>query len=356
MGRALEQSLLDKWLAQIANKRNVFSTVLCVEDQKQSLSLVSSGGEMQTGDRYFIASVTKLYVTAVILKLRAEQRLGLDDPISEYLSKEIIAGLHMMENRDYAEEITVKQLMSNTSGIPDYFSGDVFSELIAGHDQAWSLDKTLNAARRRKPKFKPGQEKKAQYSDTNYRLLGLIIENIKDDSIQSVFKEYIFDKLNLTQTYFYHNPEDTTPVPFYYKKKRLDLPQYMASIGAEGGIVSTARETMIFLRAFFNGELFPIGDLEELQREWNFLWAPGPFFYGTGISRQPLSPFGLRRGLIGHWGQSAAFAFHHPESGLYFTGTVNQAVGQSAAVQAMTRIIRQYGREKKALRLHADVP
>jgi D-alanyl-D-alanine carboxypeptidase len=356
MGRSLEQSLLDEWLARLANKRNVFSTVLCVEDQMQSLSLVSSGGEMQTEDRYFIASVTKLYVTAVLLKLRAEQRIGLDDPIGRYLSKEIMAGLHMMENRDYTEEITVKQLMSNTSGIPDYFSGDVFSDLIAGHDQAWSLDKTLNAARRQKPKFKPGQRNKAQYSDTNYRLLGQMIENIKGESIQSVFKEYIFDKLNLTQTYFFDDPEDTSPVPFYYKKKRLDLPLYMASIGTEGGIVSTARETMIFLRSFFNGDLFPISDLDELQRQWNFLWAPGPFFYGIGISRQPLSPFGLRRGLIGHWGQSGAFAFHHPESGLYFTGTVNQAVGQSAAVQAMTRIIRQYGREKKALRLHADAP
>ena len=71
------------------------------------------------------------------------------------------------------------------------------------------------------------------------------------------------------------------------------------------------------------------------------------FFYGTGISRQPLSPISLGRGLIGHWGQSGAFAFHHPESGLYFTGTVNQAVGQSAAVQAMTIIIRHYGRRRR---------
>lgn len=356
MGRALEQSLLDEWLERIANKKNVFSTVLCVEDQEQSLSLVSSGGAMKTEDRYFIASVTKLYVTAVILKLRAEQRIGLDDPIGKYLPEEIMAGLHRMENKDYSGEITVKQLMSNTSGIPDYFSGKVFSDLIAGHDQAWSLDKTLDEARRQKPKFKPGQRNKAQYSDTNYRLLGRMIENIKGEPIQNVFKEYIFDRLNLTQTYFFHDPEDTSPVPFYYKKKRLDLPLYMASIGAEGGIVSTARETMMFLRSFFNGELFPIGDLDELQRQWNFLWAPGPFFYGTGISRQPLSPFSLGRGLIGHWGQSGAFAFHHPESGLYFTGTVNQAVGQSAAVQVMTRIIRHYGREKKTLHLHTDTP
>ena len=44
MGRALEQSLLDEWLERIANKKNVFSTVLCVEDQEQSLSLVSAAG------------------------------------------------------------------------------------------------------------------------------------------------------------------------------------------------------------------------------------------------------------------------------------------------------------------------
>ena len=157
---------------------------------------------MKTEDRYFIASVTKLYVTAVILKLRSERRIGLDDPIGKYLPEEIMAGLHRVENKDYSEEITVKQLMSNTSGIPDYFSGKVFSDLIAGHDQAWSLDKTLDAARRQKPRFKPGQRNKAQYSDTNYRSLGRIIENIKGEPIQNVFKEYIFDRLNLMQTYF----------------------------------------------------------------------------------------------------------------------------------------------------------
>lgn len=354
MGTTLKQAVLDACVTQTANKKNVFSTVMCVEDQERSLSIVSSGGDMRPDDRYFIASVTKLYVTAVLLKLRAERRLELHDPIGKHLPEEIMTGLHRFKNRDYGEEITVQHLMSNTSGIPDYFSGTVFSNLIAGKDQAWSLDQVLAEAKRKTPKFKPGQKKKAQYSDTNYRLLGQIIEHVKGESIQAVFQEYIFDKLKLTQTYFYHDPEDASPIPFHYKQKRLDLPLYMASVGAEGGIVSTARETMTFLRSFFNGDLFPLGDLGELQRQWNFLFAPGPFFYGIGISRQPLSPFSLGRGLIGHWGQSGAFAFHHPESGLYFTGTVNQAVGQTAAVQAMSRIIRHYVREKKALRLHAD--
>lgn len=356
MGTFLEQSLLDEWMTQITKKKNIFSSVMCIENEEQSLSLVSSGGEMKAEDHFFVASVTKLFVTTVLLNLRAEQRIDLGGPISKYLPEETLAGLHTLNNIDYTKEITVKQLMSNTSGIPDYFSQGVFADLAAGNDQAWSLDKILDAARQQKPPFKPGQRKKAQYSDTNYRLLGHIIENIKGASLQTVFKEYIFDRLNLKQTYFYQNPEDKNPVSFYYKQKRMELPLYMASIGAEGGLVSTARELMIFLRSFFNGNLFPLSDLEEIQKQWNFLWTPGPFFYGTGISRQPLSPFGLGRGLIGHWGQCGAFAFHHPESGLYFTGTVNQVLGQSSAATTMARVIRLYSREKKSLRLQADTP
>ncbi|MGY0694701.1 serine hydrolase [Virgibacillus sp. FSP13] len=72
--------------------------------------------------------------------------------------------------------MTIKHLMSNTSGIPDYFSSDLIGELTAGMDQSWGFDRTIASVKQKKPKFAPG--KKAQYSDTNYQLLGKIIETI----------------------------------------------------------------------------------------------------------------------------------------------------------------------------------
>ncbi|MEK4116611.1 serine hydrolase domain-containing protein [Paenibacillus sp. FSL W8-0919] len=341
----LDQMRFDRWMAAMTRRRNIFGAVMCVENQDRSLSIVSSAGEMKPETPFFIASVTKLYVTAVLLQLRSRQLLRLDDRIGEYLPEAMIKGIHVYQNVDYSREITIKQLMSNTSGIPDYFSGRVFADLIAGKDQSWPLEKTLEAVRQLRPKFPPGMKNKAQYSDTNYQLLGKLIETVTGQPIEATFKECIFDRLRLTQTYVYKDPLDGRPASFYYRKTRLQIPLYMSSIAPEGGIVSTARETMTFLRAFFDGVLFPQTDLKELM-EWKFLWAPGTFFYGSGIVRQPLSLLNMKDGLIGHWGQSGAFAFHHPETGLYFTGTVNQAIGQSAAVHRIARIIRHYKKTK----------
>ncbi len=114
---------------------------------------------------------------------------------------------------------------------------------------------------------------------------------------------------------------------------------YMSSIGSEGGIVSTAEETMIFLKAFFSGYFF----LEEVFKElksWKLLFGPGLFYYGTGISSQPISLLELKDGLIGHWGQSGSFAFYHPKTDLYFSGTVNQFFGHRVAAKLMMKIIK----------------
>lgn len=227
--------------------------------------------------------------------------------------------------------------MSNTSGIPNYFSTDVLKELVAGKDQEWGFERVIASAKKKSPKFAPG--KKAQYSDTNYQLLGKIIETIKNKDIHSVFKEYIFDELKLENTYLYEDAHNKRPAPIYYKGKELYLPKYMSSIGSEGGIVSTAKESMIFLKAFMNGHFFPKEYFDELN-EWKILFLPGLFFYGVGISRQPISLKQLKGGLIGHWGQTGAFAFYHPETDLYFTGTVNQFYGQRVAGKMMIKIIK----------------
>ena len=223
-----------------------------------------------------------------------------------------------MKGIDYSKEITIKHLMSNTSGIPDYFTSEAMRELTAGTDQSWGFERTIESAKQMKPKFTPG--KKAQYSDTNYQLLGRIIETITKKDIHTVFKESIFDELKLENTYLYEDVNDNRPAPIYYRDKEIDLPKYMSSIGPEGGIVSTAKESMIFLKAFINGHFFR-KKISMSLKNGELLFGPGLFFYGVGIARQPISIKELKNGLIGHWGQTGAFSFYHPKTDLYFTGT-----------------------------------
>ncbi|WP_260631062.1 serine hydrolase [Bacillus sp. S/N-304-OC-R1] len=334
---SIDASFVDEIVSTAVTKKNIYGAVLCVENGENSLSYLYGAGNLTADKPYFIASVTKLYVTAVLLKLRSENGLNLQNKISEYFSNDILQELHLFKGIDHSKEITIKHLMSNSSGIPDYFSSDVIRELTAGIDQSWGFERTIASAKQKKPKFAPG--KRAQYSDTNYQLLGKIIETITKKDIHAVFKEFIFDELKLENTYLYEDASDKRPAPIYYKEREIYLPQYMSSIGPEGGIVSTAKESMIFLKAFFNGHFFPKEYFNELQ-DWKILFGPGLFFYGVGIANQPISIKELKNGLLGHWGQTGAFSFYHPNTDLYFTGTVNQFYGHSVAAKMIVKIVK----------------
>ena len=249
-----------------------------------------------------------------------------------------------MNDIDYSKEITIKHLMSNTSGIPDYFSSTLVSELTAGKDQKWGFDRTIAYAKQQKPKFPPG--KKAQYSDTNYQLLGKIIELVTEKDIQTVFKEYIFDELDLKETYLYEDMNDSETCPIVCKREGVTFTNVHVIHRTRRRIVSTARESMIFLKTFIKGHLFPITYFGELK-EWKLLFGPGLFYYGVGIASQPVSFFELKDGLIGHWGQSGSFAFYHPKTDLYFTGTVNQFYGHGIAAKKIIKIIKSYKKIEK---------
>lgn len=351
MNLKLNELYFEQVTTKMLKNRSVYGAALCVESGDSSISWVKGVGNIKSEDRYFIASVTKLYITTIILILREEKKLDLADKMYSYFPIELIEGIHVLDNIDYTKEITIAHLLSNTSGIPDYFyydkkNGNASNDLVSGNDQEWPLEKAIEKAKAIKPKFKPGQKGKVHYSDTNYQLLGGIIEKITGKWIGDVFNEYIFQPLNLKDTYAFHDINDTTPVPIYYKNQTVNAPKYMASITAEGGIVSNAKESMVFLKAFFNGFFFPKERIDELKQNWNMIYFPGQFFFGLGIEKlwtprfiSPLKPIGE---VIGFWGQTGAFAFYNPSTDLYFTGTVNQASGfaHSAAYNAIIKLIK----------------
>lgn len=352
MSNHLNETFFKQQVDNMLRNKSVYGAILCVETGDNSVSWAGEAGNISADDRYFIASVTKLYITAVMLMLRAEKRLNFTDKIYSYFPKDFIGGIHVLNGKDYSEEITIAHLLSNTSGIPDYFyydkqKGESVEDLLQGNDQSWPLDKAIEKVKSLKPKFKPGQKGKVHYSDTNYQLLGAIIEKVTGMWIGDALKEYIFQPLNLKDTYAYRDINDSSPVPFYYKSQQVHLPKYLASVTAEGGIVSTARDTMAFLKAFFNGFFFPASLIDELKNNWNMIYFPGQFYFGLGLEKlwtpriiSPLRPIGE---VLGFWGQTGAFAFHNPESDLYFTGTINQVsgMGHSAAYKAMINVIKK---------------
>lgn len=341
---SMDTTKLQKIIHKNIDLKSVFGTVVNIRQGSESWS--GAAGNLQVGQPYFIASTTKLFVTTVVLKLRAEGLLNLDDPIHSYLSPEIIDHLHVYKAEDCSRQITIRHLLAHTSGLPDYFQDKVdgskglLDHITTGKDQYWTFEEAIAMSKRVIPLFKPGTKGKAHYSDTNYQLLGKIIEQITGKSIAKVFEDMITHPLGLKQTYLYADVNDTLPATLYYKNKPLEIPKAMTSFKADGGLVSTAQESMLFITAFFEGKLFPKSYLEELY-QWNRVMFP--LEYGVGIMRFKLprifSPFKAIPVFVGHSGLSGAFMYYIPEKQVYITGTVNQIHNPQKSYQLMIRLL-----------------
>jgi len=324
----------------------VFGTSFCVVYQGEQWC--GASGNLRPSDQFFIASTTKLFVTALVLHLRAQGALQLDDVIAKYLPSEVIKGLHVLNQHDYSHEITIRQCLAHTSGIPDYFQlkqengASLERQLMAGQDQFWSFERAITFSKSMKPRFKPGAKGKAHYADTNFQLLGKIIEIVTQKSLVQNYAEVIIEPLKLQATYLYSDINDQRPQPFYYKSNPLHVPQAMASFGADGGIVSTASELMRFLQAFFAGNFFPKAYFDELK-QWNAIFFP--MQSGVGIHRFKLpwffNPFGTIPELIGHSGLSGTLAYCSVERDLYVAGTVNQVAYPSSSFRLAVSLIQK---------------
>jgi D-alanyl-D-alanine carboxypeptidase len=301
------------------------------------------------GDRpYFIASTTKLFTTAIVMQLRNEGLIRLDDPIGDHLGPDVTRGLNVHGGVDRSADVTVRQLLSHTSGIPDYFErkrpdGSTLLSDILRADRGWSFEETLEIARSLEPTNPPGEAKKATYADTNYQLLGAVIEARTGRMFEPALRERILAPLGLSSTWLFTRAtleryDEVAPV--LNGTRPVRIPQAMASFGPDGGIVSTATEQVTFLRAFVAGELFPRSFLDEMTSEWR-RWR-FPLEYGVGIMRFAL-PRVMTLGrafppMIGHSGASGAVLFHSPVRELFVAATVNQIAKRSLSYQLLSRV------------------
>ena len=301
---------------------------------------------------YFIASITKLYTTALVMQLRDEGAINLDQPAAAYLGESIVEGVHRYQGEEYSQRITVRELLSHTSGIADYFeqkpkNGVSLFTRILRQDSAWSFDDVLGMSREMRPQFKPSALGKAFYSDTNYQLLGAIIEAVTKRSYEQVLQQRILEPLGLKNTYVFMQDMQVQYQhisPMLYGKHFVEIPKAMASFRADGGIVSTTGDGLIFLKSFMAGQLFSGESLEEMQMSWNKVFPV--LDYGVGLMRFKLpryyTLFRKVPRMLGHSGASGAVLFYVPELDLYISGTVNQIKKRRLPYQLLARLAMVY--------------
>jgi D-alanyl-D-alanine carboxypeptidase len=333
------QTVLDK---TVDNKK-IFGASFAIK--KDNFIWFGNSGNLSKEQPYFIASTTKLFTTAIILRLRAEGKLNFEDKISKYLKKNILNRLHVYKKKEYSKEINIKQLLSHTSGLPDYFQGKGLSgsslenEITSGNDQFWTFEQAIERTKKMKPLFVPGTKNKANYSDANFQLLGKIIEIITGKSYLENCKDLIINPLGLTKTYLYQDPQDNTPKTLYYKNKKLNIPKAMISFGPDGGIVSTSEDLLIFIEAFFTGKLFSSSYINQLQN-WNKIFFPLRAGVGIHLFKLPwiFNPLGKIPYFIGHSGLSGALAYYCPKENIYIVGTVNQVARPDISFKTMIKL------------------
>jgi len=179
---------------------------------------------------------------------------------------------------------------------------------------------------------------KSHYSDTNYQLLGAVIEAVTGQPYVDAVQQQICGPLGLQNTGVLQGTDVGLPV--YHKDLRLEVPQILRSMSADGGIISTLDEMLIFLRGFMDGTLFNPAH-EPMMRSWNRLFFP--LHYGYGLMRVKLpgwiTLFRSTPEFIGHSGASGTFAFYAPERDISLIGTFNQTDAPQRPIGFMLRVL-----------------
>ncbi|MBT2413302.1 beta-lactamase family protein [Streptomyces sp. ISL-12] len=242
-------------------------------------------------------SNTKTFTAVVVLQLVGEGVVRLDAPIEDYLP-----GLVRGEGID-GSRITVRQLLQHTSGLPDYVSG--LDDFFAIRDTHYEPTELLDLALSRKAHFAPGT--RWEYSNTNYLLAGLLVEEITGRTVAEEITRRVIRKAALRHTYFPAPGERTIREahPHGYHATAPGAPLRDLTVfdpswaGAAGQLVSTPRDLNRFFTALMDGKLLRA---EQLRQMRTTVAAPGTWpgaRYGLGLFSTPLSCGGL---VWGHGG------------------------------------------------------
>ena len=350
-------------------QKGVHHALIAIERGDGSLRWSGAAGQahpdgtpMREDTPYWIASVTKLYIAAVTMKLYEQERLNLRDPISAYLPQSLIGGIHRLDGVDHTENIRLRHLLGHLSGLPDYLEdhkegAQSLLDQALESDRSWTLEEAMQIVRDElTPHFPPqpleDKRRKVSYSDTNYQLLIAIIESVTGQPLHTVFDEMLYRPLGLGQTYHPGTPTapDGESATIWAEEQPLTIP---LALHAFRDLVSTAPDTLRFMRALVHGEVFDHPTtVEEMMGPWNafpFTLNPAttsltwPIEVGHGMMRfhmpRVFTPFRHIPEVVGHTGIAGSWLFYSPPADLSLSGTVSQFTASALPFRFVPKLV-----------------
>lgn len=216
-------------------------------------------------DRYRVASVTKSFVAAVVLQLTAEGRLRLRDSVEQWLPGLVPNG----------RAITLRELLGHTSGLFDYDDDGAWVKArIADPGRVWTPLELVAVATRNPPRFRPGSD--WSYSNTNYVLLGLLVEAVTEHTLGEELRARIIVPLGLRSTSYsgrtaigpgaahgYLGRAPGLPVP---AGRLVDVSSRVSpSAWGAGQLVSNSDDLTRFFAELLHGRVIPAAELREMK-------------------------------------------------------------------------------------------
>jgi len=261
------------------------------------------------GHHLYIGSITKLYTATLVMEQVEKGTIALHDPLSKWV------------DLPHANKTTVRMLLNHTSGIPSYTEDLWFLVRWFGFPRKrWQPDELVAVIRNKELKFEPGS--RHEYSNSNYLLLGVILEKATGKPYGVLLRELTLNRLGLENTYYLNYPENILIANGYDETLlhlgRRNLAGFRGSLetGAfsAGGILSTSEDVAFFLHSLFTGRILDGSTLAQMK---TFVDAPDkdvPLQKGYGLGIRNLVIGG--ENLIGHTGTIPGYsgiAMHNEE-------------------------------------------
>ena len=332
---------LDAVFARLVRRPALHQAICRIESLDGHFIWQGSKGDVTFDSPFLIASITKLFTSACLFHCADQQRLSLDDPLLRYVEPELITGLCVHRGHDDSLRLTLADLLAQNSGIEDVYEKGGFKRRMLEGDFSYTLRDLCDETRRYAAPLPARHPHKAYYSDINFELLGAVLEKLTGEPLAQIYRRIIVDPLGLRDTRL---ATGQGPVPIVYAgDKALHIPHFLASGKASGGIISTARELMVFIRAFFGSRLFSLTNLGAEERARSLQFSMFPLRYNLGFMEfslpRWLSPLAPLPRTMGHSGSTGSFAFYSPHKGYFIVGNLNQMQLPQLPFQLMARLL-----------------
>jgi D-alanyl-D-alanine carboxypeptidase len=313
----------------LENNSSIPGAILHVENEKNCFTWAGAKGFTDTkSNKYLtpkstfrIASNTKTYTAATILRLAELGQLNIDESIEKYLPDSYTAIFR--KNDVSLAKITVRNLLNHTSGLPEHTRDKrYFEKLFKEPQYKWKPLETVGLIFKYNMKINP-PDTNFLYSDTGYILLATAIKHLTKRSLTMSFKKYLsFEKLGIKSTW--HETLEVKPKhagtrahQYYGEVDTFDWHPSFDLYGG-GGLVSTVGDMAIFLKALMKGNIFENDKTLDLMK--TVIEISSEVNYGMGLYSLDIDG----KKMWGHAGFWNTFAFYLPDDDILISGSIMQ--------------------------------